>query len=1231
MFRSNGLRYGHVNYHGSSFYTIARLLLLALFSGVLLSQTTVSTSTESSSARASAVPSKSASATMFESLSKSPRFSSSSSVLPALSRSTSQSSRNSQRNSGSGSSSISARVSITNAASRSPSVTPSNSRSALTSSTVSGSSLSSPSVLVSRSPSVSLSVSPTSSESHSVSVSGLMSRTTSGSVSTTRSASFSSLSSDSKSAHASHSQNASRTNVESACSSMSAAATDSSTITATNTPSPSQTPSVTPTGTSSVTITPTKTSSQTASPSPLFCSPGFYLPLNSYTCTQCPLGLVSTTFGASQCEPCLPGLIPFTNATGCTQCGLGNFSTFGSSNCTECPAGTIASSTGTIRCENCPPGTSPTQNRTSCSFCAPGNFSSAGVSCTKCALGTVSIGYGSDRCDTCATVSGFAPHPNQTQCILCPFATFSTSLECSTCPIGSYCNGLSNDICIPPSACLGNGCALGYAQGLNYMCGKCDKQYFRSASGCTLCSGASPWYALVVLMAGLACAAIPLYLFREALLPVMNEFARTAEDHRLEFILLGDQAIRLILLNRLSALPLPTTFKWALSYIGLLLGLNTASSGAECSGIPWSFSHSYAVIAGSISFLSFLTFFLDLYFYRPLQVSVAQYRIWDALEVLLPLIVQISWEALTYVTISQVKWLYSEVGITLWDAWPHRGIVIASVIFIAADLSFIFFRYITPCVKCKVNVATSQKSRRFLTTEPAREGRMRTVVSGDDKLSIFNAWRSSLSFLRSIAIYLQQYGGLIAGIWLITVSFAELLVIAIARVELATNNGRALYLGLFLVFFVTHVAGVTCLLAPGGCANLDVLGYFLILFNLGFFIYVSYEPCRRIALSFKAEAELDANGNVQRQSRRSYTLGQTKEGLYVVRLLAKIVTTPLDPRKEEDNKETAVSPAFTNNNNNINRVIGGRASGSGQLSVRHLNIISPLFTHARRGGGSKTHTIKWRKVIEGDLIWFENVDDPSAESKWVLDDDDEIVESVQENGSGKEALAASRWEKIVTEGEETYYQNVDDPSIESKYELDIGDVLVTLPSPLSKAPTSSRSLLRSSLRLPSSRLMIPSMQSRRSVAFASDSPINPTPIATTTIPLPALPLHSLKPTASSRRLKIGIEKPIKSNSSKWIYVTEDSQSWYECISDPSAASKWDLSDDDELVEAPTPTPLPSSSSSKPSRRNLMIKPLVNKWRKVVGDDGQIWYENENEGDPLAEGKWTLEAGDVLVK
>ena len=559
-------------------------------------------------------------------------------------------------------------------------------------------------------------------------------------------------------------------------------------------------------------------------------------------------------------------------------------------------------------------------------FCklTPGGFGwVSNSSVAPCPAGTWS-GNGSTLtgCRACATADGFAPLPNQTGCRQCDVGQIARAATCGTCLPGFYCAAGSSDAkvfaCPFPEACLGTTCneILGYKADAPY-CATCAPRFFRSNLGCSPCSDTFwlylPGAASLALIVGFGA-----WAFGSAMKPTLDAVGRAVQKNRIAIILLGDQVTRLTLINRVATLRLPPEFKRACAYVGLILGLNTATAGVECSNIPWSFSQSYAVIMSIVALISGAALALDIATRREgiVRVDIAQWRVWDALDLLLPFAVQAAWQACTYIKVGDRNVLMIELN-TQWDSYEFIPIVGFSIFIIIFDAGFLFIRYGAPCVACRVTLRTEATgalafapARRGITATPSRRfelqpgGATRVVaLTTHDSLFAFNFFRALIGFFRMVSIYLQSYNiPVLPAAYLLALNGAELLVLGCtnARAEITTAQGVRLSVALFTVFALTHAAGVACAVGTCGGVTDTALAGVLLGANFVLFVAVARGPARDICRSYNA-APMALEGDDGATPRApgaadAMPVFTTESGQFITYVMGKAVISNVDPR-----------------------------------------------------------------------------------------------------------------------------------------------------------------------------------------------------------------------------------------------------------------------------------------------------------------------------------------------
>ena len=262
----------------------------------------------------------------------------------------------------------------------------------------------------------------------------------------------------------------------------------------------------------------------------------------------------------------------------------------------------------------------------------------------------------------------------------------SNGSACAPCPADLWCDGGRELPCLLPGHCLGDlqGCRAGHT---GFLCSSCAPRYYKAPTNFCAPCGAQLWQALPVVVVVVAVAAFAAFLFQSALFALYKQLVGEYANHHILLQLLWDQVVRLALLNRLSLLALPAEFKWALAFVGLIFGFNTTSAATECANAGWGFAEKWGLVVGLVFGILFLALCADVYarYAAPQPIRVAQWRVWDAMDALLPLAVQASWPAMSSVSIDGQARLLSEPA-TLFDEYPHYYIYCASVGIVVADV-----------------------------------------------------------------------------------------------------------------------------------------------------------------------------------------------------------------------------------------------------------------------------------------------------------------------------------------------------------------------------------------------------------------------------------------------------------------------------------------------------------------------------------------------------------------
>jgi hypothetical protein len=242
--------------------------------------------------------------------------------------------------------------------------------------------------------------------------------------------------------------------------------------------------------------------------------PGMYL--SNGTCSICPAGRTSLTFGSLFCEStCDYGYFSTSSDLKCNPCPSGKYSSStGSDKCTLCPQGKYTNTTGTSSCSQCPDQlyttTTGSVSISQCTQCSPGySFLPNSTACSSCSAGKFSL---NGECISCG--KGSYSTGASTSCQFCPSGRWSNSTDldsqekCNVCPVeGAKCDsgsifpyvlaGWYRDLtdsadsvlfCIPQ-------CAAAY-QGR--ACNSCSLGYFRLGSRCRVCLPAVARYFIIV-------------------------------------------------------------------------------------------------------------------------------------------------------------------------------------------------------------------------------------------------------------------------------------------------------------------------------------------------------------------------------------------------------------------------------------------------------------------------------------------------------------------------------------------------------------------------------------------------------------------------------------------------------------------------------------------------------------------------------------------------------------
>jgi len=309
---------------------------------------------------------------------------------------------------------------------------------------------------------------------------------------------------------------------------------------------------------------------------------------------------------------------------------------------------------------------------------APGSYA-----CERCPANTISPAFGATAaCAPCPRP--LVANANATVCEACAPHFASNGTGCAPCPADVWCEGGRELACLLPGQCVGapQGCRGGHA---GFLCASCAPRHYKAPTNYCAPCGSQLWQALAWLGGAAALLAAAGALLRRQLRPTYKALRKVHSDHGVLLLLLWDHAVRLSLLNRLAVLPLPADFKWALAVAGLLLGFNTASAATECASAGWAFAQTWGVVVGAAFGGMLLALCVDLCAQRKLPIALTEWRVWDAMDALLPLAVQASWQALSSVAIDGEARLLSELDTRVFE-YPHYPIYCASVIIVLLDV-----------------------------------------------------------------------------------------------------------------------------------------------------------------------------------------------------------------------------------------------------------------------------------------------------------------------------------------------------------------------------------------------------------------------------------------------------------------------------------------------------------------------------------------------------------------
>ena len=412
------------------------------------------------------------------------------------------------------------------------------------------------------------------------------------------------------------------------------------------------------------------------------CPPGTFSLDGAAVCTPCPAGTWSSATGAT---------FSLNEATVCTPCG--------------CPSSCLAGATADVSSCSATPTFSPTRSPSpsvtvtpsatpSPLACAPGSFVAPGTYfCSRCPANSIAPYAGpTTSCDPCPRP--LVANVNATSCAFCPLHMRTNGTACAPCPADMWCESGRELPCLVPGQCLGDlqGCRAGH---IGFLCGSCAPHFYKAPTNFCAPCGVEMWQALAWIGGAAAVAAAVTFLFYQQLREVVKGLLVVHNEHDARLSLLWDQVVRLALLNRLSVLPLPAEFKWALSFVGLVVGFNTATSATECASVGWAFAQKWGLVVGSVFGAMALALCADLYMRRTGNaIAIADWRVWDAMDVFIPLAVQACWQAMSSVAIDGKARLLSEPE-TLFDLYPHYYIYCASVTIVVINVCVCSFAVTT--------------------------------------------------------------------------------------------------------------------------------------------------------------------------------------------------------------------------------------------------------------------------------------------------------------------------------------------------------------------------------------------------------------------------------------------------------------------------------------------------------------------------------------------------------
>ena len=116
------------------------------------------------------------------------------------------------------------------------------------------------------------------------------------------------------------------------------------------------------------------------------------------------------------------------------------------------------------------------------------------------------------------------------------------------------------------------------------------------------------------------------------------------------------------------------------------LTYNTATSATECASVGWAFTQKWGLVVGSVFGAMALALCVDLHMRRMgSAIAIADWRVRDAMDVLIPLAVQACWQAMSSVAVDGEERLLGEPE-TLFDQYPHYFIYCASVTIVVVNM-----------------------------------------------------------------------------------------------------------------------------------------------------------------------------------------------------------------------------------------------------------------------------------------------------------------------------------------------------------------------------------------------------------------------------------------------------------------------------------------------------------------------------------------------------------------